>query len=352
MKYLLAKYGFGGTMTVLKINGITVSNEDNKDDKFYTFKKHNIFVSVPKWLFDNDVPTQSMVYTIISSIEKTDKAEIVYTKDFWLRSLGKHFNSATEDKGYDLLESLTCVYDISTKESIHLPEKDKEDIFKILTWIIREFPNLRGKNNMDLSTKRIRLAEYFSAMYAMKIAGRIYNISNLGKNVQITDIEKAVYTQPNLLIKRITKDSLVNYCNSVNDLDSISALKFSFKGISGLGDGSSVPSSYRMQDKSYIGRLDLDSSSHSDPGMSGVICPMAVINNHCFSDYQEPNNWRNEVDQMIQTYKDLEGYKDILTFQDEIGLQNDDGVKEIVNENINQLKRLFVPVKFLDMICD
>ncbi|MDD3121896.1 MAG: hypothetical protein PHC62_00105 [Candidatus Izemoplasmatales bacterium] len=348
MKYLLAKYGYTDATTKLKIQTILINDYDIENPDYLTFKRHNVFVSVPKYIFANDVATQSMVYTIFHSIEKSTTSAEMHTQDFWLRSLGANFNSDTVEKGLEILDSLECIYDISTKESIHLPEEDKQDIFHVFIWIVREFPNLRGKDNLDLSTKRIRLPEYQSAIYGMKIARNIIRTGNIGKSIQITDLEKAVYTQPDFLIKKITKDSLINYRNSVNDLDSMNAIKWTYKGVSGLGDGSSIPDSYRKVDKSYIGRLDMDAAPSTDPGMSGTLCPLADIQNHSFSEFSEPNNWREETEQMMQDYMSLRGLKELITFQKELDMPVEEEKETHLDESINAMKKLFRPIYFIE----
>lgn len=348
MKYLLAKYGFIDTLDRLKIKGIIVSDKDLKDENYYTIKKHGVYVSAIRYLYDNDIPTQSMVYTIVHSIEKNTTANDIYNQNFWLASLGGHFGAPTSDKGFEILESLYCIYDLSTKDSMHLPIEDRQDVFHVIIWIIREFPNLRGKDNLDLSTKRIRMAEYQAALYAMKISNSIHRASTYGKNISLDDIKKFIYTQPEFLIKRILKDTIKNYRNSVNDLDSFDALKFTFKGLSGLGDGSSIPSNYRKVDISYIGRLDMDSSSHTDPGMSGTICPLADIKDHSFSDYMEPNTWRQDTDEMIREYMTTFGLKQIMTLQKELGVSNAQEKEELLTENLDMMKEMFRPMYIVE----
>lgn len=51
-----------------------------------------------KYIFDNDITSQSMVYTIYHSIEKNTKASDIHSQDFWLTSLGSNFNSVTKEK--------------------------------------------------------------------------------------------------------------------------------------------------------------------------------------------------------------------------------------------------------------
>jgi hypothetical protein len=97
----------------------------------------------------------------------------------------------------------------------------------------------------------------------------------------------------------INMSNLVQYVDLVNDDDAFLALKCTYKGISGLGeDGSSIARNYRYVDPTHAGILDLDASGASDPGMSGIICPMAPMRNNSFTDYEEPNYWEDKYKQL------------------------------------------------------
>jgi hypothetical protein len=139
----------------------------------------------------------------------------------------------------------------------------------------------------------------------MKLNKGMYRISDMGRRVTLKKVIQAIYTQPLYVINSLTTTSnLVAYRDMVNDLDSTVALKYTYKGIAGLGeDGASVQPIYRYVDPSHVGILDLDASSGSDPGMSGMICPMTKIYNHSFSEYEEPNTWREEWKPIKEEYK-------------------------------------------------
>ena len=80
---------------------------------------------------------------------------------------------------------------------------------------------------------------------------------------------RVVDTAPNYVLNNIRMANLINYVDLVNDNDAELALSFTYKGISGLGNQgttrSAVPIVYRAIHPSQLGRLDLDSSSSSDP---------------------------------------------------------------------------------------
>jgi hypothetical protein len=74
---------------------------------------------------------------------------------------------------------------------------------------------------------------------------------------------------------------------------------------------------YRYIDPSHVGILDMDASSASDPGMSGMICPMAKLHgsDKSFSEYEEPNEWRELFAPYRDKYK--EGLKNPITINGE-----------------------------------
>jgi hypothetical protein len=51
-----------------------------------------------------------------------------------------------------------------------------------------------------------------------------------------------------------------------------------------------------------LGNVDIDTSSNSDPGMSGTICPYAQLYNGSFSEFEEPNNWRESLNELYGIY--------------------------------------------------
>lgn len=230
MKYLLAKYGLMDTMRALGIEYFYVTTKNPGNDDWYTLKKHKMYLSMPKFIFDNDPVAQSLMYTVYLSITNKDfSPKQIWTTEFWLRSLGESYNSKYIEKGLSVLESLESIYDIPTKESLRLPEEYKKDIYSVLIWIMREFSELRKKNNLDVGTKRLRLAEYIAALYAFKLAKGMFTFSDEGDKIQISQIEKRIFTFPDYLLKAITRDRIMAAKNNVNDLDAFSALKWTFK---------------------------------------------------------------------------------------------------------------------------
>ena len=354
LNYLLAYLGVYKTCEALKVYDFRISDkydpEAEKDR--YVVKKHNLYLSLPKYIYENDQVAQSLLYTVCMGITKESDMLNVFTKDHWVRVLGGSFGNRTEKKGYSILDSLESIYDLSTQSAIRLPYEDKKDIYSVLIWAIREFSALRQKDIFDISFKRLRFPEYIAALYAMKLSKGILRIADSG-SLTIDQIVKAINIYPDYLLKQITADKLVNYKNLVSDADALYALKFTYKGVSGIGEdnnnkGSSVPPAFRRVHSSHLGRVDLDTSSATDPGLSGMLCPLADIYNNSFSDYEEPNSWREKSDELLKGYRELMGYKEVIDFKRELGFEVDNSRAALISESMDVIRDLLSPVTVIE----
>ena len=344
MHYILAAYGMYGASNFLDIDCVTIADTPCPYNDYVCFEKNGIYVSAPKICFQ-DPMIQSFVCSIIDGIIKNATVQDLFNQRYWLKILGMAFKNATVDKGLFVLDSIDGLYDNITKRDTHLPEEDKENIYTIIRWMLREFSNLRAKENIDVRTKRVRIADYIAQVYATKLNKGMYRISDLGRRVTLKKVEQAIYTQPMFILNSIsTMSNLIAYRDMVNDNDATVALKFTYKGISGLGeDGGSIQRVYRQVDPSHIGILDLDSSTTSDPGMTGMICPMAPMYGHSFSQYKEPNEWRENYKPIEDKYK--EGTRDPFHYQGEPLKKNYFAERErIVDEELD-FNRVRCPFK-------
>lgn len=369
-KYILAKYGYYGFIDFMGINdSIVITSFDMNDDDYYTFQaSSNIFINSPKFILDRVPVVQTAVATLLQSIVDGIDYMHVFDTNFWIRSLGAEFTSGgmekmisildpnddsvpdTFDKGLSILESLENIYDNNTRDEIRLPMEDKATTYHLLRWIMREFNSLRLKDNLDIGFKKIRFAEYIASLYAFKVAQGIYRVSDANKRASIEGIRKAIRTDPNFLLTAITKSKMVSYRNMVSDMDSMQALKFTYKGVSGLGENSndSIPSIYRSIHPSHIGRVDLDSSSDGNPGITGTICPFAPNFDGFFDDYQEPNSWEQEFMTVMDEYHKLYGKSQALVFEQKVlGVDKTEDI-EATGEIIAYMQQIITPVMYAD----
>ena len=368
VKYILAKYGYYGTLDFLGLNGaIYLSNYDPKDENMYTISPSNeVYISSPKILLDKNPIIQTLFLTLYKNIVPGLPYEIIFDDKYWVRSLGAEFGSHCNEKiyqfynpedgntiadplekGYSILSSFESIYDISTRKSVRLPEEDKATTYHIFRWIMREFNALRLKDNLDINYKRIRFAEYIASLYAFKIVKGIYRVSDMNKKAGIINIKKAIRTDPSYLLNAISTSRMVSYRNMVSDMDAMQALKFTYKGISGLGEGSnnSIPEIYRSIYPSHIGKVDLDSSSDGNPGITGTICPYAPIyEGGFFEDYQEPNTWDKEFFEAMESYKKTINIRDAMIFDSKLTGKDYSDQIAVANEVIATMQSIIKPV--------
>ena len=334
--YIIAQYGLYGAVEFFGIGSVIhITDTPMDDENFYSFQPQyrgevkdsmKIYIGVPKMIFDKNAVVQHFVNTLCNQIFLSEDVTFdkIFTNDFWLERLGSCYTSSkTADrvqKGLNVLISIRGVYDIATRENIRLPEWMKSDIFRVLQWIICEYNNLKLKDNLDIRTKRINIADYIAAMYANKLVYGIYNLSDNAR-ADIKTIRKALITNPLFLVNKVSRSQLIPFRNTVTDMDAIAALKCTYKGESGIGEASakSIPKIYRFLDLSNMGILDPDSSSSSDPGISGSVVPsIRLYGNGFFSDYKEPVTWLDEYAQLYDGYRKQRGLVEVMKFSKEV----------------------------------
>lgn len=355
LKYVFARFGFYEALNFMGIPYIQVLREPDNNPDNYCFRRHdNLYVTVPKYLLDHDTVVQSAVACIYQSLVPGMKYELVFDPLFWVRSLGGDFNNTSKDnmlcvldpkdntvhdtleKGFSVLDSFETIYDISTKESLRLPEEDKATMYHVIRWLVREFRALTQKDNLDVSIKKIRFAEYIASLYAMKVAKGIYRVADHNAKITTMSIKRAIRTDPMYLLNAVSKSNLVNYRNMVSDMDGLLALKFTYKGIAGLGesDNNSIPEICRHTHPSHLGRLDLDNSSDTNPGITGTIVPFTTMYDGYFSDYHEPNSWNERFLQVMDDYRRVSSLKDAIVFKNQLlGIESteNDEESEVIN---------------------
>ena len=315
IKYFLAKMGFYECMRFLLLKDIFIVKDLKGFDleANYAFLVRDMYIIIPKIEYDSIQIAQSFVYTIYSCLNHMTEYQFpnIFGPELYIKSLGLEFTSkdleAVYDKGTNILGSLEFIYDDMTRADLKLDWEDKKDVYSVLRWMMYEFNSLRQKDNLDISTKKVRYAEYLASYYATRLAMGIYRISDKGDRADLATIRKAIQIPPMYLINAITKCQLVNYKNCVNDLDALIALKYTYKGISGIGEKSNaISGAYRSIHPSHLGKVDIDSSSNSDPGVSGTICPLVTLYDGHFTKYTEPSSWREQVNMVIDAYRAMQ----------------------------------------------
>lgn len=144
-------------------------------------------------------------------------------------------------------------------------------------------------------------------------------------NMEAYRIKQQLNTQPMALIAELQKSNLKGFRNMVNDRDSFLQLKYTIKGPSGPGESNSknVARNVRAIDPSHLGIIDLNTSSASDPGVGGMLCPLnyGVYEWNSFTNEEEPNVWDENFSKMLNIYREEKGYTSAIMLADDAGLE-------------------------------
>ena len=322
-KYIFAQMGLIDGLAFLGMSDfIKITTYDPEDPAWYTFlpkKTSSIYINVPKDIIKYNQPLQHVVCSLCNEFtRKFATFPFIYSKEFWLDALGRHFNLATpRDKGISVLTSLKLIYDRTTVEEVNLPMKDKQNIFTIFRWTMYEYNALLMKDNLDISIKRARCEEYIASLYAPKLSKAIYALSDMGPKIDIRSIKKRLNTDPMFLINEISTLPLVNFRDMASDNDAYLPLKFTYKGPSGIGESGNkaVPDIYRYVHVSNLGIVDVSSSSPSDPGATSMLIPLINIDkNGYFKEVKEPNTWRRNLSKEIKEFRKNDPKKEVIEF--------------------------------------
>lgn len=343
-KYFLAKYGLVNTMNYLRLAEIyvTVDVPYHPDEQFVTFVKDNVYISVPYMIWNNSPVTQSFIYAVLMNCpKKCSNIEKIYPRDYWLTMLGADFKNKSIEKGLAMLESTTKNYSIIMKEGLKLPDSDKETLLDVLRWEMYEFDALWHKDNYDMTYKKLRISSYIAGFYAAKLTRNLISATNSISSLTVEKLYKLLRIPHEFILDSLKRSNLVSYKNGVNDDDTFAVLKYTFKGVSGIGENkaSAVPVKYRLANPSHIGKVDCDTSPAGDPGMTGLICPYAQLNDGLYlGEYTEPCNWREEQDKVIDDYRKIYSMSSIFKTKEEVlGIS---GGKEFLDSILSKVNNL------------
>ena len=308
VSYYFATVGFSKSILYLIGDHIlTIYPKDKEipytNEETITFPLgENLVLVVDREIFSK----QEYVRSVISSIKyvvETFCPSIDYIRvnsiTYWRMVLGKMiYTAANKLRGKSLLVLFERVFDNITRNILKIDEDKKKHSYSILKWLTFNFDELMAKDNLSMDNKRLRLSEYMVIPLNSKFSHSIHRLLDYNKrNMTIDTIVSALNVHPMIIIDAMLNSrnksgisKLTRFCNTVNDMDIIPALKFSLTGPQSIGSGSSnsIPDSHRYLHLSHVGKIDILCSSAGSPGTSGSLLPKGKLYGMNFSDKPEP----------------------------------------------------------------
>lgn len=309
MMFYLAKIGVVKTLEYFYVDKIMSfeSSEDSSDDYIYFGISSKMFLRVNKYFFKKYSYVKTITFMFLNVMTNRMTFEHLQDKAYWTELIGAMgtTNKLTQyDKGLNTLTFLDRIIDNTTKKILKVDPIHKKNIYAILRWMICNFNELRKKDNLDLTNKRLRCNEYIAALLTKAFSDRINRIISLGNKVTIKNIREIFKFPGDLILQQLHRSGLLRYDDRVNDMDFFGKLKVTFKGPNSLGGNNenNIAAKYRGIDPSYLGRLDINVCGTSDPGTSAILTPFCKTDGLYFDSSHEPEDFKYHFDKDVDEY--------------------------------------------------
>lgn len=302
--FYFAKIGVKKTLEYFSVNTTMgfVKEERDPDNNIYFPISSKILLEVNKHFFNKYQYVQSIAFMILSIVTNRLSFSLLEDKGYWIERIGS-MNATNSynyyEKGLNTLTFFDRMLDEPTKDILKLHEPNRKNIYSVVRWMIQNYKDLRKKDNLDLTNKRLRCNEYIASLLTKEFSQRVNRIILLGNKVTIDKV-KEIFKFPGMVImEQLYKSGLLRFDDKINDMDFFSKFRFTLKGPNALGgkNDNNISVKYRGIDPSYIGIIDINVCGTSDPGSSGVITPFANTDGLYFDKSYEPEDGIFEMEQ-------------------------------------------------------
>lgn len=230
--------GIDFTLNYLNVaNAIEIVSSPDANSEYIYFKISNeCYIKVIRNLFNKYPFIQSVVGGILHVTTKRTSMEQLMSPKVWVKKLSPTQNY---DKGKDILKFANRLLDETTKKILRVSEYQREDIYSLLRWMMQEFNELRQKDNMDLSNKRLRCNEYIASLLTKEFSRRLNSIFSLGDKATIDNFRNIFKFPGDILIQKMHTSGILRFDDSVNDMNFFSKFRYTNKGPHALGSKNS-----------------------------------------------------------------------------------------------------------------
>jgi len=307
--FYLAKMGIQQTLEYYSVDKIMRFTEsvENPEDFIYFSVSSKLFLEIDKVFFNKYTYVKSVAFMLLTLMTNRMTMENLYNKDFWIEeigALGTVNKNNQYDKGLNTMIFFDRIIDDTTKRILKLHPIHKKDIYSILRWLIQNFSELRKKDSMDLSNKRLRCNEYIASLLTKTFSEKLNRIIAMGNKATLRNVEEIFKFQGDLILSQLHRSGLLRYDDNVNDLDVFGKLKVTFKGPNSLGNSNdnSISTRFRGLHPSYLGKLDINVCGTSDPGTSAILTPFCKTDGLYFDGINEPEEFKYNFDKDVDNY--------------------------------------------------
>lgn len=299
--FYLAYFNFNGTLDFFNakdhIKLVNIKNiydiSEEQNLKYLYFKFGQCYLQIDRAGFEGNLQVRQFVASLLSVVKKSMDANYIHNIERWQAVLGSYINDINAiEKGNGLVKTFVNALDFRTKDLIRdlIPDGDKkQDTHSMIRYMFMEFSNLSSRKITDMGNKRLRLGEYLISPIIKAMQYKIYRFLNINKkNRSIKHLEDIFKISSqvllNCMIGKITKKELalniMKYSSYTNDnalLNSATRAVTNGPGSPAQNSGKHISVDHRQFDETSLGKICTIYASASDPGVSLMMVPMALI---------------------------------------------------------------------------
>lgn len=261
---------------------------------------YNLYLCVHEDFMSSDnFYVQSIVAMLLAISDRDMTYEDFTNKIYWISK----YEPGDIQRSISIYNTIERMLDNTTKRILAIDECYKSSIRSLSKWVLMNFNMLRDHNNLDIKNKRLRAIEALFTELNNKLSDELTRIASGGYKSKFDRYMKLFNFQSNYIRSCIEKSPLLRYDQSVNDMDFMTFFKYTRKGPNALGANNAsktVTDTYRDINSSYVGKIDIISSSKSDPGQSGYLIPFVKLKGMMFDDSIEHNEGAIELAKNIK----------------------------------------------------
>ncbi len=292
--YYFAYFGFQSTLVFFGADKYVHVYEDcpvNPDDDVIYFKFGRLYLGVDRNAFMTMYTLRQFVATTLALGRKNLDLDQIQNAFYWRMTLGSYISQTRSyEQGAALITTFITCLDARTIYNIKqiVGGSDKTNSWTVLRWMFVTYATLSNKNT-GLQNKRLRYTEYLVAPLVRDIQNKLYRflktrpkMRDLKRLLDVFKPSPAIITNA-IIGKCKNKNQMLNitkFSNNVNDMSILnSALKFSKSGPGSASEkiGKRAGAVFRAMDASYLGSVDLITSSSSNVGLSGCLTPFCKV---------------------------------------------------------------------------
>ena len=218
--FYFSKLGFYSSLRYFIVDQFITPVEPKSvdlDDTEHLYFNANRYVvlKVNKEFFDRFDYVKAMVAMVIECFAPKTNFDNLDNHNYWIEQLGSLYTKTPykmHESGRSTIVFFERLLDLTSKDSLKVSEVNKLSIYSVVRWMICNFAELRQKNNLDLSTKRLRLNEYIASLLSIRIGESVSRVLTYGNNIDLKQVKTNIFNfSGNIVIQALHISQLLKF---------------------------------------------------------------------------------------------------------------------------------------------